>query len=107
MSDKYQLYIVRPQDINDNEQHYLITVDYCLLYTNNKPPKINKKITDMKLLPELAMSWLSECIEDIRLKYLADNQSEIVDKANAFAERLQKELAAERTAKGEVAIDDE
>lgn len=94
--ERYGLYVVMPEDIGEGEEHFLITPNYCLLYTPNQPPEKSAEVTDMKLLPALAKNWLSETIDAIRRRYLEENQAEILLRARNFNELFEKELQQER-----------
>ena len=91
-----KLFLVRPEDIGENEKYFLITGTYCLLYTDNKPPKSHREIKDLKLLPALAMEWLNQTIDQMRTEYLRDNAQEILKRGKAFTERFEEELKAEK-----------
>ena len=93
---KYGLYVVRPEDIGEEERHYLITPDYCLLYTKNKPPQKSAAVTHTDRLPALAAQWLKEQIEQIRREYAAEHKTEILRQAKTFYDAFRKELEAER-----------
>ena len=64
-TDKYGLYVVRPEDIGENEKYYLITATYCLLYTKKKP-KDGFPVKNLTALPSLAKQWLNGAIESLR-----------------------------------------
>lgn len=101
MSDgKYGLYVVRPKDIGEEERHFLITAEYCLLYTKNAPPQKSVEISDLSMLPETAKQWLNGAIDDVRREYLANNQNEILKRAKTFNERFAEELLAMREGQG-------
>ena len=93
---KFRLYLVRPEDIPAREQFYLITPKYCLLYTQNAPPKKNREIVEIGRLPALASEWLKTTIDQIRERYLTDNEREILRRGKEFAERFREELEKER-----------
>lgn len=93
---QYNLYVIRPEDIEDGERHYLITPDYCLLYTNKKPAMKCEQFTKLEELPAAAWEWLKVEIESIRLEYMAQNQKEILGKAKQFNEQFRLELENER-----------
>lgn len=94
---KYGLYVIAQEDIGEEEKHFLITPGYCLLYTSNQPPERSAEVTDMKLLPALARNWLSETIDEIRRRYLEENQAEILQRAKTFNDFFEKELQQERS----------
>lgn len=96
MPRKYGLYVVRPEDIGDKEKYYLITPTWALLYTNRKPPEKNREVTNITMLPEIAMTWLKGTIDQIRLEYLRDNEEAILERGKAFTERFEAELKAEK-----------
>lgn len=92
----YGLYVVLPQDISESETRYIITPDWCLLYTQNEPPERNEEVTNLQQLPALAKEWLEAQIEDIRKKYLAEQKQEVLKKAKDFTQRFAEELAKEQ-----------
>lgn len=94
-TDKYGLYVVRPEDIGASEKYYLITPTYCLLYTQKKP-KEGMPVRSLSTLPSLAKQWLSGAIESVRQAYLISHQQELLAKGKAFSDALRKELDAER-----------
>ena len=94
----YGLYVVLPQDIPETEPHYIITPDWCLLYTQNQPPVRSEEVTDLHQLPALAKEWLESTIEEIRKRYLAEHREDILKKARTFTQRFAEELAKEKEA---------
>ena len=96
MSKEYGVYVVRPEDIPQNEKYYLITPKWSLLYTNAKPPKTHRKITDDKTLHAQATEWLQAPIEQIREEYLKEHEQEVLRNGKAFTERFEAELKAEK-----------
>ena len=94
-TDKYGLYVVRPEDIGENEKYYLITATYCLLYTKKKP-KDGFPVKNLTALPSLAKQWLNGAIESLRQEYLTENQQQLLAKGKAFSDALRQELEAER-----------
>lgn len=105
MDDKFGLYLVSPEDIGDEEKHFLITPGYCLLYTKNAPPKKSEEIKEMKMLPALARSWLGDTIEEIRKQYLIEHQAEVLLRAKSFNDLFERELEAEKQRLKEMAGD--
>lgn len=96
MAKKYGLYVVHPEDIGDKEQYYLITPTWSLLYTNRKPPERSRKVTQLSMLPDLAVAWLNKTIDQIRTDYLRANEKAILQQGKAFTERFVSELQAEK-----------
>lgn len=97
MAEKWGLYAIAPENIADDEQYFLITEKYCLLYTNREPQGVKcKEITDLTILPPEAWAWVSSAIEEIRRKYLIEHQNEMLTAAKSFNERFIEELEAER-----------
>ncbi len=92
---RYGLYVVMPEDIGE-EEHFLITPGYCLLYTKNEPPKKHEEVKNLQILPALAKQWLTDTIDEIRLRYLEQNQAQVLLRAKNFNEIFEKELQAER-----------
>ena len=93
---EYGLYVVRPEDIPETEQRYLITPDYCLLYTPNMPPRKSAKVTSLEKLPTVAYEWLKEQVESVRKEYIAERSKEILTEAKAFHDVFRGELEKER-----------
>lgn len=91
---KYRLYVISPENIADDERHYLITPDYCLLYTQKERGEAEKaiEIKDIKSLPSVAKEWLNERIEMIRTEYLAEHKREILEAAEDFGRSFAQEL---------------
>lgn len=94
-TDRYGLYVIRPEDIGEGEKYYLITATYCLLYTKKKP-KNGIAVKDIPSLPSLAKQWLGSAIESVRQEYLASHQQELLAKGKNFSDALKRELEAER-----------
>lgn len=92
----YGLYVVHPEDIGEKEKYYLITPTWALLYTNRKPPERNRKVTQLSMLPDLAVTWLNKTIDEIRADYLRANEKELLQQGKAFTERFESELRAEK-----------
>lgn len=93
---KYHLYVVKPEDISQKERFFLITAKWSLLYTNAKPPKMHREVSDLKELPALASEWIKTTIDTIREEYLKENEQEILKCGKAFTERFELELKAEK-----------
>ena len=93
---EYGLYVVRPEDIEAKETRYLITPDYCLLYTQSKPPAKSVKVKSLDRLPPLAWEWLKEQVDSVRREYIAQNEAEILAQAKSFFDVFRTELEAER-----------
>ena len=96
MKKDYRLYLVKPEDIAEDEKHYLITATWSLLYTDNEPPKQSREITDISILPGTAIRWLNETVMELRRAYLEENKNEILQFAKSFHEVFEQELQAER-----------
>lgn len=98
MSDtpQYHLYVVRPQDIPADEKHYIITPDWCLLYTSNTPPEPYREVTRLNNLPMPAKQWLDDAIAQVNVEYLKEHEKEVLQKAKSFHDRLAQELAIEQ-----------
>ncbi len=93
---RFGLYLVRPEDIGAKEKYFLITPEWTLLYTDNKPPEPNREVTDLKtMLPDFAVTWLNDTIQQMREEYLRQNAEEILRQGKAFTERFEAELKAE------------
>ena len=93
----YRLFLVAPDEIPENEPHYLITAKYSLLYTENEPPKRNKEITDIPALPQTVKDWLAECIDEIRSAALAQQREALLaEQGPAFISALKTALDGER-----------
>lgn len=93
---QYNLYVIRPEDIGEDERHYFITPDYCLLYTDKEPSGRCEQFTRLEELPAPAWEWLKEQIESIRLEYMAANRKEVLGRARQFTEQFRLELEKER-----------
>lgn len=100
--EPYGLYWVDPADIDDKDNHYLVTPDYALVYTQ-MPPLKGKEVSELLKLPELARVWLSEEIEKIRRKYILEHRKEIAEQEAVFAAAFKEELEAERKKLAEAA----
>ena len=96
LKKQYHLYVVMPEDIAETERFYLITAKWSLLYTDKKPPKQHREVTDIANLPALATEWLKSTIEQIREEFLKENEQEILRRGKAFTERFEAELKAEK-----------
>lgn len=94
---KYRLFVVLPENIPEGEKYYLVTADYCLLYTAaEEAPKGAKEFTKIPALPALAKEWLAECIDDLRKKALAEQKEALLNEtAPAFYAALRDALEAE------------
>lgn len=94
---RYRLYIILPQNIPEGEKYYLITAQYCLLYTNAETvPDGAVEYTKINKLPELAKEWLAECIDNVRKRALAEQkESLLTETAPAFYAALRDALEAE------------
>lgn len=92
----YHLYVVLPSDIAESEKRYLITPDWCLLYTQNDPPARHEEVTDMAKLPSIAREWLDSTIEEIRKEYLVKHREQMLRRAGEFTKRFAAELAVEK-----------
>lgn len=97
-NEKYRLYLTLPKKIRKNERHYIITPDYCLVYTD-KPIRGEgaEEITDYSILPSEAWEWLVSRINTIRAQYLADNRNTVLREAERFGTAFLK-LAARESA---------
>lgn len=97
---KYRLFVVLPENIPEGEKYYLVTADYCLLYTAaEEVPEGAREYTKIPALPALAKEWLAECIDDLRKKALAQQkQTLLTETAPAFYSALQAALESERKA---------
>lgn len=93
---KFTLYVVRHEDIRNDEPYYLITPTYSLLYTKRKPPKRSEKVEDESILPELARRWLSETVDAIKREDMQDVTKNLLKRSAEFQQRLAVELEAER-----------
>ena len=93
---KFGLYVVRPQDIGEEETRYLITPGYSLLYTQNDPPKDSIPVKDMALLTKTAVNWLREQVNDIRREYLKENEKAVLAELSAYHAALAEELERAR-----------
>lgn len=91
---QYRLYVIAPEIIPDDARHFLITPDYCLLYTQSVIEDETKaiEVTDIEALPSVAKEWLAERIEQIRTEYLANHQREILEAAEEFGRSFVEEL---------------
>lgn len=96
MTKKYHLYVVRPEDIASAEKYYLITSKWSLLYTSHKPPEKSREVTDLSMLPSLAVDWLNATINQIREEYLRNNEEEVLRRGKAFNDAFAAELAIEK-----------
>lgn len=93
---KYRLYLTLPEKIRKNERHYIITPDYCLVYTNKPMRKEGtEEITDFSILPSEAWEWLVSRINTIRADYIAENKNAVLLEAERFGEEFLK-LATEK-----------
>jgi len=94
---RYRLFIVLPKNIPEGEKYYLITAQYCLLYTDaEKAPEGAREYTKIHKLPALAKEWLAECIDDVRKRALAEQkESLLMETAPAFYAALRDALEAE------------
>ena len=97
---KYRLFVVLPENIPEREEYFLVTAQYCLLYTAaEKAPDGAREYTKIHALPALAKEWLGECIDDIRKKALAQQkQTLLTETAPAFYSALQAALESEKKA---------
>ena len=89
---KFGLYVVRPQDIGEEETRYLITPGYSLLYTQNDPPKDSIPVKDMALLTKTAVNWLREQVNDIRREYLREREKDLLQELSGYHAALAEEL---------------
>lgn len=92
----YRLYVTRPEDIGEGERHYLVTPDYCLLYTQNPPPERSAEVESLAQLPPEAWEWLRERVEVIRAEYIKARERELLERAAEFTGLFGSELARER-----------
>lgn len=99
MNVRFSLYLVDPASIGPKERFYLITANYSLLYTNRRPPKGARRVDSLKNLPELAKTWLNNCVEQLRTEHLAANEAEILRRGREFNRAFESELAAEQAAR--------
>lgn len=95
-SPVYGLYLVRPEDIPKGETRYMLTADWCLLYTSGGKPEYGREITDLNLLPAEADAWLRRQIYELRMEYARAHKRELLDRAGVFTAVFEGELAKER-----------
>lgn len=96
MSEKWHLWVCLPENISEDERYFLITEKYCLLYSPRRPEGPVREVEKLSALPSLAWEWLADAIADIRRRYMAEHQEEILAAAKDFNERFAGELEAER-----------
>lgn len=95
----YKLYLVLPQNIPTDAEFYLITARYCLCYTNGEAPQGAKEIKKVSNLPELAVNWISECIDTIRIRAMEEQKDMLLSEAApVFHEALRNALEQESDA---------
>ncbi len=93
----YKLYLVLPQAIPEGAEFYLITGKYCLLYTNGEAPDGAKEITRISTLPELAKRWLGGCIDELRVRALAQQKDNLLSEIGPmFHDALRNALESEK-----------
>lgn len=104
---KYRLYLALPDAIRKDEKHYLLTPDYCLVYTD-RPIKGGgaEEIRDFSLLPSDAWEWLIGCINLIRAQYLARHREEVLKEAEKFSADFFAALKEQKAAAGETEVED-
>lgn len=97
----YRLYVLLPQNIPENEEFFLITGKYCLLYTDQAPPEGAREVKRVSDLPELAKRWLGGCIDEIRTRALLQNGDAMLTEIGpAFYGALEKALKEQENEAG-------
>lgn len=92
----YKLYLLLPDRIPKEERFFLVTAQYCLLYTNGEKPEGAIEIRNVKKLPHLAKEWLGRCIDELRAEALKKQKDRLLEETGpafigAFAEALKTE----------------
>ena len=86
---EYHLYVALPEAIRATDRHYLITPDYCLIYTDEQLPADSAtEIKNLHMLPASAWEWLAERINIIRAEYLIQHKEEVLEEAKKAGRKM-------------------